>query len=61
MTEGYVEHITDISIKAARMIDSDGKSFVKCEYTPNREFELLTLLEFLRYRILHPVENQHDS
>jgi hypothetical protein len=50
----YVENLTDISIKAARMIDEDGKSFVTCEYTPNREFELLVLLEFLRYRILHP-------
>lgn len=49
-----MENLTDISIKAARMIDENGKSFVTCEYTPNREFELLVLLEFLRYRILHP-------
>lgn len=47
-----MENITDISIKAARVIDSEGKSYVTCEFTPNREFELLTLLEFLKYRIL---------
>jgi hypothetical protein len=59
MSDGYVENITDISIKAARIIDSQGKSFVTCEFTPNRAFELLTLLEFLKYRILNtPVEEQ---
>jgi hypothetical protein len=58
MPEGYVENITDISIKAERIIDSQGKSFVTCEFTPDRAFELLTLLEFLRYRILSSGQEQ---
>lgn len=62
MAEGYCEELVDISIKASRIIDSEGKSFVHCEFTPDRAFELLTLLEFLRYRILNaPREEKSDT
>ncbi len=53
MSDGDVEGvITDITITVARMIDANGKSFIRCEFTPGRSFELLALLEIAKHQML---------
>ena len=43
--------ITDITITVARLIDANGKSFIRCEFSPGRSFELLALLEIAKHRM----------
>ena len=43
--------MTDVSVTVARVIDADGGSSISVSSTPNRAFEVLTLLRIAEFQI----------